>query len=309
MTDKTEQLFSDYYADWIDLYKNGAIRKVTLDKYYMTLNWIKKIAPDLRLCDIDRNAYQRIINEYAKYHEKQTTMDFHHQIKGAVMDAVDERLIDRNPTTRIIIKGKPPRKKKPKFLNQFELHTLIKQLKLNDTVNWDWLIFLIAKTGLRFAEALAVTPKDFDFEHQMLNVNKTWDYKSGTGFAPTKNKSSNRKVRLDWPTMSKFAALVQGKPQDEPLFIFTKTGRVYNSTVNDLLTSYCRQAEIPVISIHGLRHTHASILLFAGVSIASVARRLGHANMTTTQKIYLHIIQELENQDIDLIMRSLSPLV
>lgn len=65
---------------------------------------------------------------------------------------------------------------------------------------------------------------------------------------------------------------------------------------------------IPVISIHGLRHTHASLLLFTGVSIASVARRLGHSSMTTTQKTYLHIIQELENKDIDLVMRSLSGL-
>lgn len=65
---------------------------------------------------------------------------------------------------------------------------------------------------------------------------------------------------------------------------------------------------IPVISVHGLRHTHASLLLFTGVSIASVARRLGHSSMTTTQKTYLHIIQELENKDIDLVMRSLSGL-
>lgn len=48
--------------------------------------------------------------------------------------------------------------------------------------------------------------------------------------------------------------------------------------------------------------------LFAGVSIASVARRLGHASMTTTQKTYLHIIQELENKDVDLVMRTLSGL-
>lgn len=48
------------------------------------------------------------------------------------------------------------------------------------------------------------------------------------------------------------------------------------------------KADIPTISIHGLRHTHASLLLYAGVSIASVARRLGHASMTTTQKrIYI----------------------
>ena len=76
----------------------------------------------------------------------------------------------------------------------------------------------------------------------------------------------------------------------------------------NVLERHCNQAKIPVISVHGLRHTHASVLLFAGVSIASVARRLGHSSMTTTQKNYLHIIRELENQDIDLVMRSLSGL-
>lgn len=65
---------------------------------------------------------------------------------------------------------------------------------------------------------------------------------------------------------------------------------------------YCKKAKIPVISIH------ASLLLFAGVSITSVARRLGHSSMNTTQKTYLHIIQELENRDVDLVMHSLSSL-
>ncbi len=83
---------------------------------------------------------------------------------------------------------------------------------------------------------------------------------------------------------------------------------LYNATVNDILTRYCRQEGLPEITIHGLRHTHASLLLFAGVSIASVARRLGHASMTTTQKTYLHIIHELENKDIDIVMRTLSGL-
>ena len=90
--------------------------------------------------------------------------------------------------------------------------------------------------------------------------------------------------------------------------IFAGETKVYNSTVNDVLARHCRACGISEISIHGLRHTHASLLLFAGVSIASVARRLGHASMTTTQKTYLHIIQELENKDVDLVMRTLSGL-
>lgn len=99
--------------------------------------------------------------------------------------------------------------------------------------------------------------------------------------------------------------MIKDLPADQPIFV---KGKVYNSTVNGVLERCCKKAEVPVISIHGLRHTHASLLLFAGVSIASVARRLGHSSMNTTQKTYLHIIQELENRDVDLVMRLLSGL-
>jgi len=232
-------------------------------------------------------------------------MDFHHQLKGAILDAVDEGLIERDPTRKAIIKGKTPSAKKIKYLNQFELHTLLTSLDLKSEVNWDWFILLVAKTGMRFSEALALTPKDFDFAHQMLSISKTWDYKGDGGFLPTKNKSSVRKIQIDWQTVIQFSELVKGLPEDEPIFV---KGKVYNSTVNDILSRHCKDLKLSEISIHGLRHTHASLLLFAGVSIASVARRLGHASMTTTQKTYLHIIQELENQDVDLVMRSLSGL-
>ena len=297
--------FCEYYAKWITVYKKGAIRQVTMDKYLMTQKWLEKLIPDLKICDLNRIAYQQLLNDYAKYHERQTTMDFHHQLKGAVLDAVDEGLIDRDPTRKAIIKGKAPSAKKIKYLNQFELHTLLASLELKDEVNWDYFILLVAKTGMRFSEALALTPKDFDFYHQTLSISKTWDYKGAGGFQPTKNKSSVRKIQIDWQSVIRFSELVKGLPEDQPIFV---DGKVYNSTVNDVLSRHCERCNIPVISIHGLRHTHASLLLFTGVSIASVARRLGHSSMTTTQKTYLHIIQELENKDIDLVMRSLSGL-
>ena len=303
--EEKSELFYIYYEKWIHIYKEGAIRDVTMRKYEITLLWLKRLVPNLRLSQLNRISYQQLLNDYAEIHERQTTMDFHHQIKAAVLDAVDEGLIDRDPTRKAIIKGRSPRIKKIKYLNQFELHTLLVNLKLTSEINWDWLILIIAKTGMRFSEALALTPKDFDFSHQSLIVDKTWDYKGNGGFLPTKNRSSVRKIQLDWQTIIKFSELIKGLPEDKPIFV---NGRVFNSTINGVLERYCKKLEIPVISIHGLRHTHASLLLFAGVSIASVARRLGHASMTTTQKTYIHIIQEMENRDIDLVMRSMAGL-
>ena len=292
-------LLSEYYRDWVHVYKEGAVRDVTLKKYLMTLSWIERIAPKLKLKKLDRIAYQDILNQYAKEHERQTTMDFHHMLKGAILDAVDEGFIARDPTRKAIIKGKAPRPKKTRYLNQFELHKLLSALDLEHGLNWDWFILLVAKTGLRFSEALAVTPADFDFNRQTLSIDKTWDYKNGGGFVPTKNKSSIRKVPIDWQLIVQFSTLIKGQPEEEPLFIRPKK-KIYNSTVNNVLQRSCQRADVPVITIHGLRHTHASLLLFAGVTIASVSKRLGHASMNTTEKTYLHIIRELENKDIDL---------
>lgn len=305
MNENNEQLFYKYYKNWIKVYKEGAIRDVTMKKYILTLKWIKKIAPRLKVHDLTRIEYQKILNDYSNVHERQSTMDFHHQLKASILDAVDDGLIIKDPTRKAIIKGKTPREKKEKYLNQFELQKLISDLNLENKINIDWLILLIAKTGMRFSEALAITPEDFDFSHQSLNIDKTWNYKEDGGFTPTKNQSSIRKIQLDWQTIMQFSDLIKDMPVEQPIFVNKK---IYNSTINDILSRHCKNVEIPIISVHGLRHTHASILLFSGVSIASVAHRLGHSSMTTTQKTYLHIIQELENSDIDIIMRAMASL-
>lgn len=300
-------LLGDYFAEWVRIYKEGAIRSVTMQKYQLSVSWVRRLAPSLKLSETDRVAYQTLLNGYADFHERQSVMDFHHHLKACVLDAVDEGLLAKDPTRKAIIKGRKPRPKKQKYLNQFQLHTLLNGLRLDKGVNDDWLILLVAKTGMRYSEVLALTPGDFDFVHQTVSVSKTWNYKEKSGgFAPTKNRSSVRKIQLDWLTASQFAGLLLGYPREKPIFI--KGERPFNSTVNHRLERLCQKAEVPPITVHGLRHTHASLLLFAGVSIASVAKRLGHSNMNTTEKTYLHIIQELENKDVDLVMRSLSGL-
>lgn len=302
------KLFYKYYMDWIKLYKEKAVRKVTLDKYYLTHRKIKELAPELHMNELTRQSYQKLLNNYAATHEKQTTLDFHHHLKASLVDALDEGLLEHDPTRRAIIKGVDPSNKKNKFLNLYELQKLLRHLDLGDELNWDWFILLVSKTGLRFAEALALTPEDFDFERQQIIVNKSWNYKTPIGnFQKTKNESSNRVVMVDWHLMNQFKSLIRNKESDWPIFV-PHNKRVFNSTVNGLLEKYCYKLDIPTISVHGLRHTHASLLLYEGVSVASVAKRLGHANTTTTQETYIHIIEELENKDNDKVLHHLSQL-
>ena len=256
----SKRLFYKYYASWIKLYKEQAVRPVTLNKYYLTLRQLQELAPDLHLNELNRQSYQQLLNDYAKTHEKQTTLDFHHLVKAAIVDALDDGLIEHDPTRRAIIKGRKAHPKKSKFLNLYELQLLLRHLNLPNEINWDWFILLVAKS-----------------------------------------------VMVDWQLMNQIKTLIDGKDEHWPIFV-PKGKRVFNSTTNKLLEKYCTQLGIPVISIHGLRHTHASLLLYEGVSVASVAKRLGHANTTTTQMTYLHIIKELENKDNDKILHHLSQL-
>lgn len=304
---KSTQLFYHYFEDWIELYKVNSVRPITLNKYYVTLAWLIRLAPKLRLCDLTRQSYQQLINEYAQDHERQNTMDFHHQLKSCIVDAFEEGEIKQNPTRKTVITGKKPAPKKVKFLSQFDVQKLIHVMELGTSLNWDWFLLLILKTGLRFSEALAITPECFDFTNPTLSVKYSWDYRhTYGGFQPTKNPSSVRQIQLDWQITMQFSQLLHNLPNNQPIFVH---GRVFNASINRHLKVLCESAEVPVLSVHGLRHTHASLLLFAGVSVASVARRLGHANMATTQSTYLHIIQELESKDGERIMREMSQLV
>ena len=91
---------------------------------------------------------------------------------------------------------------------------------------------------MRFSEALALTPADFDFRNQLVSISKTWDYKGDGGFLPTKNRSSVRKIQIDWQTVIRFSELIKELPQNKPIFV---DGKVYNSTINDKLGRLCKQ--------------------------------------------------------------------
>lgn len=302
-----DTLFWRYFSEWVDVYKRGAVRPVTLAKYKATLSWLQTLAPSLKMRELTRRSYQSIINDYAKTHEKQTVSDFNTHLKAAILDAIDEGIISANPCRNVVIKGMEGGKsKKNKALSVDEFEKLLKVLIISSDANFDSFIYLIAKTGMRFAEALAITPKDFDFERRTVSISKTLDYKSGSNtFVPTKTKSSVRTIDIDHKTCDIFRNLLCDCNSCDPVFA-NLCPRFFNSTFNNHLFRLCKKAGVPLITIHGLRHTHASILFCSGVSVLSVSKRLGHANVNITQSTYLHLIKDLEDKDTKKITGCLS---
>lgn len=73
-----DKLFTDYYLEWIHMYKEGSVRQVTLDKYYLTHRELQKRWPLMKVKSINHYNYQKLINEYAETHEYLT-------VKGVII--------------------------------------------------------------------------------------------------------------------------------------------------------------------------------------------------------------------------------
>ena len=306
-------LLADYYADWISTYKEGgALRPSTMQSYRYAMMQLKMLAPALTLKELNRREYQQILNRFSEGRAWRSVKHLHALLKPAVLDALDDGLISTNPTRRTVIKG-TQKDGVRKWLNQDEAARLCQELELETPairdaprmhsrgqtleVNWDWLILLCLKTGLRFSEALGLTPSDFDFAGQTLSIIKTFDYKySFQLINETKSRTSARTILIDKHLCNLFEKATSGADHDAPIFI-PPGQRVHNSTACKRLATLCFQADVPAISVHGLRHTHASMLLYNGVSINTVSKRLGHSSLSMTLEHYLHIIKELEERD------------
>lgn len=293
-TDNENTLFWKYFKEWAEREKKGVVRDVTYTKYIMTARMIKHLAPSTKIKDLTRAEYRKILNKYAKNHEKNTIRDFHRHMKACIQDIVYEGCLEKDPTYKVKIpQGKTHKVTRSKYLEEDEIERLTKVLEEDNSTYGD-LCLIDLKTGMRLAEILGITPSDLDFNNHIISINKTWNYKEHGGFIPTKNTSSVRDIYMDPSTEKLWLQNMEGVEDNEAIFGSLIT---YNSMINYYLTKACKKACVPRITFHGLRHTHASYLIAQGVSIQSVANRLGHADTTTTQQTYIHLLKKLEMQD------------
>lgn len=312
--DREKLLLSEYFEDWMKLYKEDNVSPITYRKYEDTLMNIRKYMPVALISDLDRPTYQRYLNKYAKTHVRSTVIKFNNHIRASLKDAVEEGLILFDPTRKAVIKGKPAIKpEEDKYLDYDTFKELMRLVEqgLNPQYASPIMVIVAGATGMRFAELLGLTWKDIDFDKKIVDVNKTWNYKLKQ-WAPTKNDSSVRKISIDNHTtelLEKFKhdqkeLFINFEIENEEDFVFynLKNGLVSTNAVTKYLKKKLKELGIEKqFTLHGLRHTHASILLYQGVNIMNVSKRLGHSSMETTMSTYLHIIKELEDKDVELI--------
>ncbi len=298
--------FPAYFKKFVDVFKADA-EASTQDRYLDTHKTLLEYFEDKTIQEIDRVSYQKMLNDYGLTHARSTSRKLNTHIRACVKEAIEQGVIRVDFTRNAKITGTDPKNPKEKHLHFKDSESFIKRLYqlIRDEGKPEHYIMLLAITGgFRFGEIVGLTRKDFDFERNLININKTRGYtkRQGEGFRKTKNKQSIRKVKMDPATMSVFEELFSKEPENILKLVFfsplSKYKVVSNGSVNKELKKILEDMKIkPIISIHGLRHTHASMLLYKKVAIHYVSERLGHKDIETTMNEYMHIVKEMRTEE------------
>lgn len=299
-------IFSDLLDEWLTMYKET----VKPSTFASTKARIKfHIRPYFKNIKVDK-INLRMCQDFTNKVYKKTPLGYGYiiSIVKRVLDyAIRLQMIESNPM-QYVIKPKKPKQiienKHGNFYNVEELKTFLKTAKEYDIKKYTF-FRLLAYTGMRKGEMLALTWKDIDLKNKAVTVNKTMAIvgKKRTIQTP-KTETSNRLISLDnetinilkeWKTVQAKLLLMLGynaMNQGQLVFSSSKNGLIAPYIVGKWLKTIAKKASLQPITVHGFRHTHASILFKSGLDVKQIQKRLGHKKIETTLDIYTHLSDE-----------------
>lgn len=149
-------------------------------------------------------------------------------------------------------------------------------------------------TGMRRGEAIALQKTD-------LKGNELYIHGSMkhfvNGIKPPKNSASIRTIRLDDALVCDLQPLLKADGD----YLFGGETSLPISCIQRQFEKAIERSGVPKIRIHDLRHSHATILINAGVNIVAVSKRLGHATIEQTLKTYTHLLRQTDDQMMEVI--------
>ncbi|WP_214687157.1 tyrosine-type recombinase/integrase [Exiguobacterium sp. s163] len=326
--------FDTFALEWLETFKRPHVKESTYDRISRTVkNHLIPQFGEYRLIDINRVMYQKWINEKVEVYSLGTVRSFHSTFSSILDHALlDMNLIEKNPAHRIRISKRDDTPDEDddvlEFLEMDELNRLLAYLeatphgKYKRSIQYLALFTLIARTGLRVGEALALEWEDIDLDAGTVRVNKTLSFGSKLELKVTKpkTKKANRTLRIDSQTKELmqrhrtsqkevYLAYPNYKKPELPLVFHSPNGKwLRTSIVRDYLRDACKKSGVQHISPHVLRHSHAVHLLEAGADVKYVADRLGHADTKITMNIYLHVSKKIEHDAMELYEKRIDSL-
>ena len=264
-----------------------------------------------------------------------TILNYHRLIGSIMKQATRDRLIPYNIADKDYIKAPKVHRKEAPFLNDSQTELILSKLQ-DEHIKWRTALELLIYSGMRRGELLGLEWKDIDFENNLIHIYRTSQYIASMGIITkdTKNITSERTIKLPdiafellaeyrkwWLEIRSnmgdmwqnkitvtFADGKQEVIKNDRLFIKDDSTPIHPDSLTAWTKKFIKKHNLPKFSPHSLRHTNASLLIANGVNIPTVSKRLGHANVSTTTKIYSHAIQAADEKAADILAEKLNPL-
>lgn len=311
---KSSITFEEIYGMWLEQYKNTVKESTFVVQKKAADLHILPVFGKIKIQNITINYCQEQVNHWHTYYKKISNLI---GLTSQVFDyAILLKYLTENPMVGVV----RPKKKKlideEQFDNYYTKEELSEFLNILKKINDQELITiyrLLAYTGMRKGELLGLRWKDINFIEEELSIKQTLT----TGinnrliFQTPKTKKSIRTIPIDTMTIKQlkiwrlkqkelmFSLGYKTNGNDQLLFTNNENGPKYLDYVNHNFDKIINQHGLRKITVHGLRHTHCSLLFESGASIKEVQDRLGHTDIKTTMDIYTHVTQKAKEKTAD----------
>src|SRR5699024_9008924 len=298
---KTVDTFKEVYKLWLETYKNTVEESTLVKTKELFDHHILPSLGDYRIAKITIDICQKSVNKWAEYYKSYSKLKAYSA--RVFRFAMSREFIDKNPMDLVEL----PRKRKTPTLEGIENKNFYSRAELIEFLNCtkkenDMKIYtffhLLAFTGMRKGEALALTWNDIDFDKQNIiidkaiargNEGKLYVKPPKTGDARNVSIDKNIiKVLKNWKTVQKKIYLNLGfntGKSSQLVFSNLKNKFIQPSQTNVWIKKVQNKYDLKKITTHGLRHTHCTLLFEANVSLQEVQNRLGHSDSQTTYNI------------------------
>ena len=302
--------FGDYMTRWVAS-RDGQITPMTADVYdRMVRNYLRPRAiASVRLQALSAIDLDRLYVELERSGgvsgaplAATTVKQFHAMVHKGLGDAVRKRILPLNVADAADA-PKPDRHREYSVWTEEEISRFLAHIKDEPIYP---AVHLAAMTGMRRGEILGLRWPDIDFAENRLSVRISLTVVKGQPvFSVAKTQRSVRAIDLDPQTMTVLKAhrkthnerlLLLGSHFEYPKQVFTDTsGRwIHPNAFTYTFSRLVRQAPVPYIRFHDLRHTHATLMLKSGIPTLVVSERLGHAHPAFTMDRYQHVIPGMQ---------------
>lgn len=308
LTEDSWMTLGQWLDRWLTEYKAGTVRPGTLEGYHRYIEYyIKPQLGDKQISLLSQQDIQRMyrrlktegrIREHPEMgHQLSDSMvrHIHSTLHAALKDAVQAHVISRNPTEGTTA---PKPNYKPKRILTGEELDAFRAVVEQDEVWWDFFQTELM-TGLRRGEICGLQWSDFDEESGMLKVCRTLhgQRKGEYTVGETKTETGTRTIVLP-PSTAELLRKRKETAVSEWIFpnIYEPEKPMHPDYAYHRLKTLLKQAELPLIRFHDLRHTFATMALEHGMDVKTLSATIGHVSSVTTLDIYSHITDTMQRQ-------------